>query len=189
MWFQFLQKIVKFVDPKLEKYREPRKKEPPYAPKTVEEFIGVLQRTPKSVIDSTGRARIAAVMSFDEKIVADLMVPKSKMVFVKESEVLGPLTLDKLYKSGFMDFPVVDAKEHVIGILHTEAMNALTIRETDRADKYLDKNIKFLTVTDSLSDAVLEIKNSGTSYFLVRDTGGEIAGFITAEMILDYLLG
>ena len=193
MWFRFLQKIVKLVDPKLDKYREgpsnAAKKEPPYTPKTVEEFIGVLRRTPRSVIGSVERARIAAVMSFDERIVADLMIAKSKMVFVKGSEVLGPLTLDKLYKSGFTDFPVVDTKEHVVGILHTEAMNALEIRETDRADKYLDKNIRYVVVTDPLSRVVDEMKNSGAAYFLVRDTGGELVGFITMAMVLDYLLG
>lgn len=193
MWFEFLQKIVRFIDPKLEKYRETRpnaaKKEPPYTPKTLEDFIGVLRRTPKTIIDDVGRARIAAVMSFEERIVADLMVPKRKMVFVKGDEMLGPLTLDKLYKSGFTDFPVVDGKERVVGVLHTEAMNALEIRETDRADKYLDRNIKYLVATDSLAKMVEEMKNSGTSYFLVRDTGGELAGFITMTMFLDYLLG
>ena len=59
---------MKFLDPKLEKYRERRKAaETPYIPKTLEDFIGVIQRTPRSVLGMSDRERIAAVMSFEEK--------------------------------------------------------------------------------------------------------------------------
>ena len=120
---------MKVLDPRLEKYRERSKKpEPKYAPKTLEEFIDVLRRTPRTVLGNKDRDRIAAVMSFDERTVSDLMVPKSKMVFVNEKEILGPLVLDKLYKSGFTNFPVVNNKEKVIGVIHTEALNTLEIK-------------------------------------------------------------
>jgi CBS domain containing-hemolysin-like protein len=78
MWHSFLQKIVKLIDPKLEKYREKKEveKPKPYAPKTLEDFVGVIQRTPKSVLSSQDRKKIAAIMSFDERTVDDLMVPR-----------------------------------------------------------------------------------------------------------------
>ena len=120
----------------------------PYAPKNLTDFIGVIKRTPLSVIDKKGRARIAAVMSFDDRIVADLMIPKSEMVFVNAKDFLGPLMLDRLYKSGFTNFPVVDNKDHVKGVIHTEALNALEIKKTDRAEKYMDKTVSYLHTTD-----------------------------------------
>ena len=141
------------------------------------------------VLDQKGRTRIAAVMSFDDRIVADLMVDKSKMIFVKTRDLLGPLMLDKLYKSGFTNFPVVDSKEHVKGVIHTEALNALEIRETDRAEKYMNKTVSYLKTTDSLEFAVKEIERTNSYYFLVLDLSGELAGFFTAKMLLDYLLG
>ena len=126
MWHEFLCKIVKFLDPKLEKYRVHKKEvKPKYTPKSLEDFIGVLQRTPKSILSDKDRDRIAAIMSFEERKVENLMVPKSKMVFVNSKDILGPLVLDKLYKSGFTNFPVVDNHEKVKGIIHTEALNAL----------------------------------------------------------------
>ena len=139
------------------------------------------------MLSKTDRARISAVMSFDDKIVADLMIPRSKMTFVKSSEVLGPLVLDKLYKSGFTHFPVVDGRERVIGILHTEALNALEIRDTDRADKYLDKAVCYLHATDSLVDAVSEVKRTGVPFFLVRDGSEGLVGCFTVNALLDYL--
>ena len=190
MFESLMRKFVKFLDPKLEKYRIKKAptKVPKYTPKSLEEFIGVLQRTPKSILSSSDRDRIAAVMSFDSRTVSDLMIEKDKMVFVHQKDFLGPLTLDKLYKSGFANFPVVDDKEKVKGIIHTEALNALEIKKTDRAEKYLDKNVCYLHVNDSLKFVVEEIERTNSYYFLVLDSSDSLAGFFTVQMLLDYLL-
>ena len=160
----------------------------PYTPRDLNDFIGVIKRTPLSVIDKKGRLRIAAVMSFDDRIVADLMVPKDKMVFVNAKDLLGPLMLDKLYKSGFTNFPVVDNHDRVKGVIHTEALNALEIKKTDRAEKYMDKAVCYLHVTDTLEFAVEEIERTNSYYFLVLDAADSLVGFFTAKMLLDYLL-
>jgi len=160
----------------------------PYTPKTLQDFIGVIRRTPLTVLSQKGRSRIAAVMSFDDRIVADIMVDKSKMIFVNAKDFLGPLMLDKLYKSGFTNFPVVDNKDHVKGIIHTEALNALEIKKTDRAEKYMDKTVSYLHATDTLAYAVEEIERTNSYYFLVLDPDDALAGFFTAKMLLDYLL-
>lgn len=189
MWFRFLQKFVKFIDPKLEKYREhPPKVKPKYTPKTLEEFIDVLRRTPKSILNEQDRSRIAAIMNFDERKVGQLMVKKDKMVFVNAKDILGPLTLDKLYKSGFTNFPVVDNGEKVKGIIHTEALNALEIKKTDRAEKYMSKDVCYLHEEDSLEFAVEEIERTNSYYFLVLDSKETLAGFFTIQILLDYIL-
>lgn len=182
-----MQKLVKAIDPKLEKYRV-KKAEVKYTPDSLEDFVGVIRRTPKTVLSSKDRERIAAVMSFDERRVEDLMVPKSKMVFVKDKEVLGPLVLDKLYKSGFTNFPVVDAKEKVKGIIHTEALNTLEVRKTELAEKYIDKKVNYLHAEDSLKKAVEEIERTNGYYFLVLDEKESLAGFFTIQMLIDYLI-
>ncbi len=186
-----MRKIIRWLDPKLDKYRAPVQTaaKPKYTPHTLEEFIGVLQRTPKSILSSTDRSRIAAIMSFNDRKVGDLMVPKSSMVFVNSKDILGPLVLDKLYKSGFTNFPVVDNKEKVVGVIHTEALNTLEIKKTDRAEKYLDKKTYHLHVNDSLAFAVEEIERTNSYYFFVLDEKDSLAGFFTTQMLLDYLLG
>lgn len=187
MWFKFLKKIVQFLDPKLDKYRT-KKPEPKYVPKDLKEFIDLLRRTPKDILSAKDRARISAIMNFDNREVRDLMVSKDKMIFVKKKEVLGPLTLDKLYKSGFTNFPVIDAKEKVLGVIHTEALNALEIKKTDLAEKYLDPTVHYLHVSDSLKFAVEEIERTNSYYFLVLDDSNSLAGFFTIQQLLDYLL-
>ena len=204
MWFNILQKIVKFLDPTLDKYRDkasrlsrkpshrsqsPAPRPAPYTPSSIEDFIGVIRRTPATIISRKDRARISAIMSFDDRIIADLMTPRSRMVFVKSSEVLGPLVLDKLYQSGFTHFPVVDTKEKVIGILHTEALNHLEVRTTNRAEEYLDPTVHYLHSIDPLSIAAERIKETGSTYFLVRDTDERLVGSFTTADLINYLLG
>ncbi len=158
-------------------------------PKSLEDFIKIIQLTPRSVISEMDRQRIAAVMSFEARRVIDLMEEKGKMIFVGADEILGPLTLDKLYKSGFKNFPVVNAKEKVIGILNTESLNDLSIKNTEKAEKYIDKRVNYLHTKDSLKFAIEEIIRTNGYYFLVLDSSENLAGFFTVEMLFNYLLG
>lgn len=186
MWREILRKFVKFIDPRLEPYRE-KKVVPKYTPKSLEDFVGVVQRTPKSILNSKDRDRLAAIMSFNDRIVANLMVPKSKMVFVKSSELLGPLVLDELYRSGFTIFPVTGARSKIIGTIDTTALNALEVRNLEKAEKYANKNIFHLHATDTLEFAASEIVRTGSNYFLVYDDSEELVGFFTTEMLFHYL--
>lgn len=190
MFDNFMRKFVKWLDPKLEKFRAKKSpaKPPKYTPTTLEDFIDILRRTPKSILGDQDRNRIAAVMSFEDRKIKDLMILKDQMIFVESKEVLGPLVLDKLYKSGFTNFPVIDAKGKVKGVIHTEALNTLEIKKTDRADKYLDKNFNYLHIDDTLQFAVEEIERTNSYYFLVLDAHDSLAGFFTIQMLLDYLL-
>ena len=183
-----MRKFVAWLDPKLDRYRA-HNQAPKFTPKTLAEFVDVLRRTPKNVLSSSDRAKISAIMGFDGRKVSDLMVKKNDLVFVYEKDFLGPLMLDRLYKSGFTHFPVVDKNDHVRGVIHTEALNALEIKKTDRAEKFLDTNVQYLHENDALQFAVDELKRTNCLYFLVLNDKDELAGFFTLDMLLDYLLG
>ena len=87
MWHEIMSRIVRWLDPKLDKYRVRKtpspKQEPKYTPKTMEDFIGVIQRTPKFVLSSKDRVRIAAVMSFDDRKVTF----SNEVQFSKKNEI------------------------------------------------------------------------------------------------------
>ncbi len=160
-----------------------------FRPKSTEEFIKVINRTSKSVLSTKDRKRIAAVMSFSDRKVKDVMIPKKDMIFVNEKEFLGPLMLDKLYKSGFTNFPVVDENHHIKGIIHTEALNALEIKNTDRAEKYMTDTAAIVREADTLDFVISEIKRTNSYYFFVLDEKDELKGFLTVATLLDFLLG
>ena len=189
---KFMKKLTKWVDPVLEKYREPviPEEQPPYVVKDVNDLIGVLKRTPKEVLSGKQRALIASSMSFSEREVSEIMMPRSEITFVYEHDFLGPLMLDKLYQSGSSHFPVLSSDGHqVIGLIHTDQLNSLEIKNTDRATKYLDKTVYYLRADYSLEQAMAAFLRTNCFFFLVIDKNGQIVGLLTYQMLIDYLLG
>lgn len=188
----FMKKLTKWVDPILEKYREPKKPEelPPYVVKDTEDLIGVLKRAPKEVLSGKQRALIAAAMSFSEREVSEIMMPRSEITFVYEHDFLGPLMLDKLYQSGSSHFPVLSTDGHqIVGLIHTDQLNSLEIKKTDRATKYLDKKVYYLRSDYTLEQAMSAFLRTNCFFFLVVDKNGNVVGLLTYQMLIAYLLG
>ena len=188
---RLMKKLTRFLDPRLEKYREkkPEVKKKLPAPKTKEELLDLLKRSPDSVLDSSERLKIASAMTFKTKKVAEIMLEKPAITFVRETDFMGPLTLDKLYRSGFKHFPVLDAKGDLVGVLHTSSLNSLKIKETDRAFKYLDPNIFYVRSDYSLEKALAAFLRTNSYFFIVIDKRNEIVGLLTIEMLIRFLLG
>ena len=47
-------------------------------------------------------------LSFDNEKVSSVMTPRNEIKTIKKSEILGPLVLDDLHKTGHSRFPVID---------------------------------------------------------------------------------
>ncbi len=188
LFFNLMKKIVRGLDPRLEKYRA-RKAVVPYVPSTKAELIQVLARTPKDVLGVEERNIIASAMSFSSKPVSSIMLPRSKITFVHENDFLGPLTLSRLYESGFEHFPVVGASGRIIGLLHTRELNSLRIKETDRAVTYLDENVYYVRDDHTLEMALAAFLRTNCHFFIVIDRSMCPVGLVTYEMLASVMLG
>lgn len=185
-FYKLLCHFVRWLDPKLNRFRA---KKPDYAPRSIEEFIKIMRRTPLSIITKEQRNIIAAVMSYRDRQVKDLMLPKDQTTFVRDTDYLGPLMLDKLYQSGSEHFPVVDRQDHIVGLLHTASLNSLEIRKTDRASKYLDPEVFYLRSDYSLPQALAAFLRTKSLLFVVVDKEEHPVGILTYKMFLEYLFG
>ena len=180
-----LRRIVRWLDPKLAKYRE----KGVVAPKTLEELVVMLKHTPKTILTSVQREAIANAMSFDARKVKEIMIRQDDVTPVYEHDVLGPLMLDKLYRSGYEHFPVLDKDKNVVGMLHTDSLNSLEIKETDQAKKYLDKNIYFVGENYSLKQALAAFLRTNCYFFVVVNAKEEVVGILDCAELLGFLLG
>ena len=177
------------IDPKLEKFRE-KKPEKKFIPKDETELAEVLKRTPEKILSAREKNMIAAALSFSSRRVKDLMIPKDEMTFVDEDDFLGPLTLDELYKSGFSHFPVLNKKGEICGIIHTEMLNSLEIKEAKKAKSFLnDKRVVYIKGGAPLKEVVDEFLRTNTLFFAVTNEKGDLVGMLTFEMVVYYLLG
>jgi len=161
----------------------------PYTPQTIEEFLDVLKRTPRSVLDRRERHVIATIMNFPSVKVSEIMLPPSAITYVNDDEVLGPLTLDRLYKSGYQHFPVIDGRHHIIGLIHTTALNSLEIKQTSHAREILDPKVYYLREDYTLNQALAAFLRTNCYFFIVVDHFERIVGMLTYQMLIDYLLG
>ena len=182
---------VKELIAKLKK--KPKEEEPEvpkiYLPETTEDLIWVLRKLPKSVLSQENRERITASMTFDTHKVGEIMLPKEKITFVHVNDFMGPLTLDKLYKSGFSHFPVLDVTGGIAGVLHTSSLNSLEIKETDRAASYLDENVYYMREDYTLLQAMSAFLRTNSYFFMVVNSDGKITGLITFKMVVEKLIG
>lgn len=189
---KLMSKLTKWVDPILEKYREkePEKELPPYIPTSVEDLVGIISRTPKEYLSGKQRATIAASMSFNERRVSDVMTPRRDITFVYEHDFLGPLMLDKLYQSGMSHFPVLSSDDHqIVGLIHTDHLNSLEIKDTDRASKYIDPKVYYLRSDYSLEQALAAFMRTNCFFFLVIDKNGKLVGLLTFPDLIACLIG
>ena len=182
-------KFTASIDPKLEKYRPPKKKEPPFTPQTEEELIAVIKRTPKTLLDAKTRNLLASAMAFDKMAVSVIMSPKREMNFLHETDFLGPLTFDKLYKSGTNRFPILDQNDQVCGILNIDNVDPLAITEETPITKYMSTDVFFVRADYTLEMLLAAFVRTNSSYCIVVDKEAKIKGFVTLDTLMFVLFG
>lgn len=74
-------------------------------------------------------------------------------------------------------------------MLHTELLNSLKIRETDRAKEYLDSKLYYMRDDYSLEQAFAAFLRTNCFFFLVVNKHAEIVGLFTYKMLAEHILG
>ena len=189
LFYRIMAKFTAAIDPKLEKYRPPKKKEPPFTPKTEDELIGVIKRTPKTLLDAQARNLLASAMAFDKMAVSVIMSPKRDMEFLHETDFLGPLTFDKLYKSGATRFPVLNQDNQVCGILNTDDADPLAITEETPITKYMSTDVFFVRTDYTLEMLLATFLRTNSSYCIVINRDEKIEGYVTLDTLMYVLFG
>ena len=70
------------------------------------------------VLTADEKKLIAHALEFDNLVVSSIMTPVSMIDSISKDELLGPLVLDDLHKTGHSRFPVIDGDIHQIGRAH-----------------------------------------------------------------------
>lgn len=137
------------------------------------------------------RRVIQSSLTFEECLVKDSMTPRAVMRTVEKDEVLGPLVLDDLHKTGFSRFPVTDGDiDHIVGVLHIQDLLTINSHRTSTTvSEAMERRVYFIHEDQTLKDALNAFVTSKHHLFIVVNEFRETTGVLTLEDVVEALIG
>lgn len=136
-------------------------------------------------LESERRTLIHSALEFTGLSVSDAMSGRRSIKAVDKAEVLGPLLLDELYKTGKQAFVVTDGDLNtIVGILHLERLTSLDMKETPTALKAMSPELHFIEPDTLITDALTYLRSSKAPFLIVQDADGVTVGLLTLDNIL-----
>lgn len=130
-------------------------------------------------------------LQFDSVTVAEVMTPKERTVFVDSKELLGPLVLDDLHKTGHSFFPVMSkGSDKVAGILRIGELVTLDSKRSLTVEKAMSPHLEYIQSDQSLRAALRILLSTHQQLLVVRsERHDEMVGIITLYDCLVALFG
>ena len=130
-------------------------------------------------------------LQFPEKQVKDIMTPRGVIDSIPKNELLGPLVLDDLHKTGHSRFPVIDGDvDHVVGILYIQDL--LTVdsgKGSSTAEKTMLPRVFYIREDQTLDHALAAFLRTHHHLFIVINEFRETVGIVSLEDVIEALLG
>lgn len=154
-----------------------------------EELIHVLHSSGQS-LSKTEIARIETMLEVDSKTVADYMTPADAMVTVDSGELLGPLLLDELHKTGVDEIIVTEKDDqHTVGVLYLESLLSVDRKKSQTAKDAMQPGVSYIRGDQQLTDALAQCIAERQGILVVIDESSKTIGVITQAEIIAGLFG
>jgi len=128
--------------------------------------------------------------TFLDRRVVDIMTSRTSIRSVARDELLGPLVLDDLHKTGHSIFPVIDGDiDRIVGLLDIQAMLALQTKQSVAAAVAMSPQVIYVDMHMGLREAVEIMLDSRQSVVIVRDDVKKVVGLMTLRDATDALFG
>lgn len=129
-------------------------------------------------------------LSFGSRLVSEVMTPKSMIATVDSKELLGPLALDELHKTGHSRFPVIENDiDHIVGILHIQDLLVATAKKTPTATQAMEQKVFYIREDQTVGHALNAFIRTHHHLFIVVNEYRETVGVVSLEDVMEALLG
>ena len=140
------------------------------------------------VIESDEKEMIYNVFDLGDATAKDIMVPRVHVTFADVASTYDEL-IDIFREDKFTRLPVYkDSQNNIVGIINMKDLLLYDKNEEFVIDRFLRKP-HFTYETKSISDLLVEMKDSTFNIAIVLDEYGDMAGLITLEDILEEIVG
>ena len=141
-------------------------------------------------LDFNEHEMIKNVFDFNERVVKNIMVPRTKISGVELQSPNGEV-IQVIIKEGYSRLPVYDEiMDKIVGIIH--AKDILPLVAAGNNDWTLSDIIRkpfFVTETKKINDLMSELQVKRMQIAIVLDEFGGTAGMVTLEDIVEELVG
>jgi len=146
--------------------------------------------TSGTLLSDDEKTRIEGSLAFDDRLVSEIMTPRSMIDAVNKNDLLGPLMLDDLHKTGHSRFPVIDTDiDHVVGMLFIRSLFVLNNQKTATAEKAMEPKVFYIREDHTLRQALAGFLRTHHHLFVVVNEFQETVGLLSLEDTLEALLG
>jgi CBS domain containing-hemolysin-like protein len=140
-------------------------------------------------LDSNEHELIQNVFEFNERVVKNIMVPRTKISGVDINTEKDEL-LEILITEGYSRIPVYDdVIDKIVGIVHAKDILPLLARNEEIILKDIIRKPYFIPETKKINDLMAELQQKRIQIAIVLDEFGGTAGMVTLEDIVEELVG
>jgi CBS domain containing-hemolysin-like protein len=140
-------------------------------------------------LDSNEHELIQNVFEFNERVVKNIMVPRTKISGVDVNTPKNEL-LEILITEGYSRIPVYDdVIDKIVGIVHAKDVLPLLARNENIVLKDIIRKPYFIPETKKINDLMAELQQKRIQIAIVLDEFGGTAGMVTLEDIVEELVG
>jgi len=132
---------------------------------------------------------IKNVFDFNERVVKNIMVPRTKIVGIELNSPKEEL-LDTIISEGYSRIPVYDDTiDKIVGIIHAKDILPLMVHNKEFVLKTIIRKPYFIAENKKINDLMSEFQLKRIQIAIVLDEFGGTAGMVTLEDIVEELVG
>lgn len=140
-------------------------------------------------LDSNEHELIQNVFDFNERVVKNIMVPRTKISGVDLNCTKDEL-IESIITEGYSRMPVYDdVIDKIVGVVHAKDILALLARNQEIVLKDIIRKPYFIPETKKINDLMAELQQKRIQIAIVSDEFGGTAGMVTLEDIVEELVG
>ena len=144
--------------------------------------------TKKGVLQESERLIVGRAMEFADRMVRQVMVPRTEMVAVTDDVGVKEL-LATARQHRFSRFPVYQEDlDHIIGIVHVKDLVGID-RDSRASAREVMRKVPVIPETMRLDQALAEFRRQRVQLAVVLDEFGGTAGLVTLEDVIEQLVG
>ena len=140
-------------------------------------------------LDTNEHELIKNVFDFNERVVKNIMVPRTKISGIELSTPPAAV-IDKIIGDGYSRLPVYDGIiDKIIGIIHAKDILPLLASKKDWVLQDIIRKPYFVPETKKINDLLSELQQKRIQIAIVIDEFGGTAGMVTLEDIVEEIVG